>query len=127
MGIFDRLFKKQINKKARTLSHNTIRKFTKTLEQKIKAYSGNYNSAYRSNRSGDGGGSKWPYGLSADGRTRVIDHHRLRMNARDAFHDSIDMRAIVERFADNVIDTGLILDPSPMHEILGITPEEAEA
>lgn len=123
MGIFDKLFKKQIDKKARTLSHNNIQKYITKLEQNIKAY----NSSYRSNRSGGGGGSKWPYGLSADGRTRVIDHHRLRMNARDAFHDSIDMRAIVERFADNVIDTGLILDPSPMHEILSITPEEAEA
>ena len=85
MSLFDLLFKKQIEKKAHKLSHNNIRK----IKQQIKAYTQGYTRSHY--RGGDSGGSKWPYGMSGDGRTRFIDHHRLRMNARDSFHDSIDL------------------------------------
>lgn len=84
---------------------------------------GRYNYSFISSGSG---GAKWHGGLSATGRTRFLDHYELRQNARDAFHDSIDARALIERFADSIVDTGLILDSSPIPELLGIDPEEAE-
>jgi lambda family phage portal protein len=74
----------------------------------------------------DSGGAKSPYGLSADGRTRIIDHYRTRQNVRDQVHESLDARAVLERFNDSVVDTGLVNDPTPNAEILGITPEQAE-
>jgi len=72
------------------------------------------------------GGSKWPNGLSASGGSRVIDHYTTRQNARDAMQDSPQARAIVERFADTVVDTGMRLECNPEFEILGIKPESAE-
>lgn len=121
MGIIDFLFKKKIEKITSQKTNNII----KQLIKNVKSIA-NTNSGYYNNRSYGGGGSKWPYGLSDSGRSRVIDHFSLRQNARDAFHDSIDFRAIVERFADGVIDTGLILDATPQHKILNLTPEQAE-
>lgn len=73
------------------------------------------------------GGAQWPYGLSNEGRSRTINHTRMRRNARDAYHDSPQARAIIDRFADTVADVGLILECSPRASILGITPEQAKA
>jgi len=73
----------------------------------------------------DRGGSKWPAGLSASGRTTYVSHTEARRNARAAMNDSMQARAIVERFADTVADTGLRLELTPCCEILGITPERA--
>jgi lambda family phage portal protein len=75
---------------------------------------------------GVSGGSKWPSGLSASGAVRVLDHSRLRRNAREAFHDTPEARALVERYADTVGDVGLRIECAPKNTILGITLEEAE-
>lgn len=72
------------------------------------------------------GGSKWPSGLSASGSPSAIHHHTSRQNARVAMQESMQARAIVERFADNIADTGLRLEIMPKTEILGITREEGE-
>jgi lambda family phage portal protein len=72
------------------------------------------------------GGAKYPFGLSASGSGRYLDHKTLRLNARDAYHDSPQAKAIIERFSDTVVDTGLVLEASPKHNLLGITPEAAE-
>lgn len=113
MGIFD--FVKNIFKKP-----------TPTT-RKISVYNQGYNSYGQTSFGLDSGGAKWAFGLSADGRSRVLDHYRMRQNARDAYHDSLDARSIVESFADNVVDTGLVLDAMPSYDVLGITPEQAEA
>jgi lambda family phage portal protein len=88
-------------------------------------------SAYNSNAGyytgSRSGGSKWPYGLSSIyGGGVFIDHYKMRQNARDAFQDSLDARAIIERMADVVVDKGLMLEPTPNPAVLGITQEQAE-
>lgn len=71
-------------------------------------------------------GSKYILGISNSGISPLLDNYRLRQNAREAYHDSTAARGVVDRYADTVVDVGLRLDCSPMADILGITPEEAE-
>lgn len=73
-----------------------------------------------------GGGGKWPAGLSSSGTSIHIDHQRARQNARVAMQDSPLARAMVERMADTVVDTGLLLELTPDFTVLGINREEAE-
>lgn len=74
----------------------------------------------------NGGGAKWFMGLSHSGSAPMLDHSTLRKNARSAYHDSIQAKALVDRFADSVIDCGLKLEAVPDSNVLGITPEAAE-
>lgn len=87
---------------------------------------GYYSSYPTSSRFSTSGGAKWPYGLSASGRIRLLDHFTLRQNARDAFHDTPQASAIVDRYADNVAHVGLKLECTPKITVLGITLEQAE-
>ena len=73
-----------------------------------------------------GNGAKWLGGLSHSGQAIVQDHYTLRANARKAYHDTPQVHAIVDRFADVVVDTGIKIDPTPNAALLGITPEAAE-
>lgn len=83
-------------------------------------------SPFGSYSTGRGGGSKWPHGLSSSGSSPCFDHTLLRQNARSAYHDTPAAKALVDRFADTVIDCGLRLEAAPKFELLGITPEQAE-
>lgn len=71
-------------------------------------------------------GQKWPSGLSASGASPNIDNYTMRHNARNAFHDSLQARAIVERLTDTIVDVGIKLDSKPIASILGISDEQAE-
>lgn len=71
-------------------------------------------------------GQKYPGGLPNHGFSNLIANKRVRQNARNAFHDSPEGKAIVNRFADTVVDTGLVLECTPEAEILGISRDEAE-
>lgn len=71
-------------------------------------------------------GGKFEHGITATGSGNIFDHPVLLQNARTAYSESIHARAVVKRYADTVIDTGLHLLPTPKAEILGITPEKAE-
>lgn len=82
---------------------------------------------YRTSGSSINHGAKWPAGLSNSGRTRTLSHHMLRRNARDAYHDSMQARGVVDRMADTVADTGLRLEACPDATLLGLSEEEAEA
>ena len=73
-----------------------------------------------------GDGSKWENGLSHSGSSIYQDHYTLRQNARKAYHDTPQARAIVDRYADVVVDTGIKIQPTPDAALLGITPEVAE-
>jgi capsid protein len=100
---------------------------TRVMEEvhKIKAqlgYSGHGNYSYYSGKSS---GAKWDNGLSGYYNGIVLNHWSLRQQARKAFHESAQARAIVNRFADTVADKGLTLEPTPNAEILGITIEQA--
>jgi len=71
-------------------------------------------------------GSKWRYGLARTGWSPTLNHWYLRANARNAYHESLPARAVVQRFADTVVNVGLRLEAEPAASILGIAPEAAE-
>ena len=73
-----------------------------------------------------GSGAKYAGGMSASKTVVIHDHFSLRQGARDAMYDSTVARGIVTRFADTVVDTGLVLKPTPIYQLLGLTPEQAE-
>jgi lambda family phage portal protein len=81
---------------------------------------------YFGNRSAAGSdGSKWQWGLSTSGSTPILDHRLLRANARSAYHDTPQARAIIHRMADIVAYRGLRLEATPAVEVLGLTEEQA--
>lgn len=85
---------------------------------------GSYYPGYGDSRSG---GALHPWGVANRGRSRILNHHRMLMNGRDAYHESVQARAIVGRKADNVAGTGLRVEPTPVASILGIADEAALA
>ena len=93
-------------------------------EMEIKAYydflTGYYNPGVNSD------GSNWLYGMSNTGYSPILDHKLLRQNARSAYHDSVQAKAIVDRYADTVVDQGLRLEATPKSDILGISLDQAE-
>lgn len=95
-------------------------------QEKIETFNEAYIN-YR-NRTGDpsAGGAKYIGGISGDGSTLNIDHLRTRQNARVAYHQVPQAKAIVDRYADTVVDIGLKLESTPMYRQLGITQEQAE-
>lgn len=80
---------------------------------------------YPSADGGRSGGAGWPYGVANRGRGRTLNHYRMLMNGRDAYHDSVQARAIVSRKADSVAAIGLRVEPTPVASVLGITDEAA--
>lgn len=72
------------------------------------------------------GGAKWVGGLSNTGQAICIDHYTARMNARTAYHESSQARAVVNRLADTVAGQGMMLEPAPKVDILGLTLEQGE-
>ena len=84
-----------------------------------------YNSRRYSGSSGSGG-AKYAYGISGDGEGYVVDHYRTRQNARTISHESVHAQALINRFADSVVDVGLKLEPTPDAKILGIDKEKLQ-
>ncbi len=73
------------------------------------------------------GGSTYPYtgekfhgGLPWSGVSATIDHRSTQINAREQMHSTTIARAVVERFAETVVDDGLRLEPTPALAILGL-------
>lgn len=73
-----------------------------------------------------GNGSKYESGMSSSRLVVLHNHQALRQSARDMMYDSPECRALVISAVDNIVDTGMRLKPTPIPEILGITPEAAE-
>lgn len=73
-----------------------------------------------------GDGSKFKYGLSSTGSTPIMDHTLLRLNSRSSYHDSMQVRSIVDRMADLIVGDGLRIESTPDAGALGMTEEEAE-
>jgi lambda family phage portal protein len=126
-------FKKIISKIFKASGHDVISDAvyhdeltsSKDLGPGISGSSLEYYGTYASTSGGDG--SKWPHGLSSSGSTPFLNHVALRYNARSAYHDSIQARALIERYADLVSGVGLKLEASPNAGMLGLSDEEAEA
>lgn len=89
-------------------------------QAQASAIPGPFQSWSRSN------GGKWPGGMDTSFGGLIFNNWQVRQQARDIYEDSVQARAMVERFADTVVDSGLMLDPEPQAEALGITPEAAE-
>lgn len=137
MSIFDwainKTFGKKITSKAQAIAEPAIAEAKQEAMaqvdqglQQIKTqlgygYYGGTVNAY-SNQSG---GAKWPHGMSG-GSGLILNHFALRHNARRAYHDTPQTKALIDRYADTVADIGLMLEPTPKFNILGITPENAE-
>lgn len=77
--------------------------------------------------SGVGAGAKWLGGIPNTGQGLTIKPQEMRINARSAYHDSTQARAVVDRYADIVVDVGLKLAPTPSVKLLGLTDEQGEA
>lgn len=75
---------------------------------------------------GRGSGSKYTNGLAYSGRSFAINHHEMRLNARNAYHDTLQARTLIDRSADIVVDSGLKVAPTPEAELLGISLDAAE-
>lgn len=69
------------------------------------------------------GGAGWPYGVANRGRSRTLNHHKMLMNGRDAYHDSVQARGMVTRKADLGAGVGLRVEPTPVASVLGQSPE----
>lgn len=120
-------FKNFINKKIDSRAREIGEQLSGKSIQKIKAQVGySTGSSTRDYSGGRSGGAKYPHGLSASGSPRILNHRTLRRNARDAYHDTPQAKALVERFADTVADIGLMLEAVPKADILGIDVETAE-
>lgn len=72
-------------------------------------------------------GAKFRGGLPSTGYSPIIDHQATRVNVREQVHTTPVARAMVERFAETVVDAGLRLEPTPSFSVLGISQEEAGA
>lgn len=108
---------RQIEQRARILTSEAVTSF----KDKIGAtWNGWFGSGYMS------GGEKSPSGIAGTGTSLHLNHAIIRQNARTAVHDTVQARAIVERFTDSVVDVGLKLECIPVAEILGIDQDRAE-
>lgn len=114
-----KFFSKEINDDI----YNIASQLNLESTQKIKAMVGITNQTGISNHLSNG--SKFPNGLSPYTQIFTYNHFALRSNARRAFAENVQARAIIERKADSIADSGLILDSIPKAEILGIDEEEA--
>ena len=71
-------------------------------------------------------GAKWAGGMANPYGGLSLNHYALRQQSRDIYHDVPQAHALVDRFADTTVDSGLTLEPEPDYEVLGITQEAAE-
>jgi capsid protein len=71
-------------------------------------------------------GQKYSGGLPQPTPTLILDSAGIRQQVRTLSHNSLQLRALIERDVDTVIAQGLNLSPEPKHKILGLSPEAAK-
>ena len=120
--IVNKLFGSRINAQAQQIAEQQTDDALDKLE--ASAYYAGW-SAYGSYGT-TSDGSKWDYGISSSGYIQNFNHYLLRRNARKAYYDTPQAKALVDRYADTVADVGLVLEATPKAAILGITEEAAE-
>jgi len=105
-----------------------VETFAPKTNKSFEASSSSYPLSNYNNYSygGHSGGAKYPHGLTGDGKGHIIDHYRTRQNARSAYATITQAKALVDRFADTIVEIGLFLESVPKWEILGISAEAAE-
>ena len=117
-------FRKYIEKKIDARAHEIGEQLAGKATQQIKNQLGYTNGL--GYYGGMSGGEKYPFGLSSSGSPVVLNHRLLRRNARSAYHDTPQAKALVDRWADTVADIGLMLEAAPKADLLGIDVEQAE-
>lgn len=65
-------------------------------------------------------------GLAEYAPETIIDHYASRMQARKTDKESVECRGMLKRNNSYVVGKGLVCDPEPDHETIGITAEQAE-
>ena len=125
MSFTDRVIRRFFSGRVKAEIANQAEQMAGRAVQKIKAQAGMGGTVIHGPANDRSNGAKYPFGLSGTGSFH-LDHFGLRQNARQAFHDTPQARAIIERYADTVADIGLTLEAAPKASILGITPEGAE-
>jgi lambda family phage portal protein len=73
------------------------------------------------------GGGRTKYGNLNYREAGYTDYAQQRENARGVYHDSLIARGIVGRLVDNVINTGLTLESSPLWSLIPGAPADDEA
>jgi lambda family phage portal protein len=71
-------------------------------------------------------GQKFPGGLSSQNPALLIDSDAIRNQVRTLSQTSIHAASMINRDVDTTVDSGLMLSPECQHEVLGISPDEAE-
>jgi lambda family phage portal protein len=71
-------------------------------------------------------GQKFQGGLPYPTPTLILDSAGIRQQVRTLSHNSLQLRALIERDVDTIIAQGLNLAPEPKHKMLGLTPEAAK-
>ena len=130
MGILSRIKNRLPKSRSQKISEQVSKLSDNIAGAAVESYKQKYNVHALSSFAGFGGrsnGGKWPGGMSSHVNSLNINHFTSRMNAREIMHDVPQARAIVERFADSVVDIGIKVEPNPDSDILGINPEIAEA
>ena len=74
---------------------------------------------------GQSAGAQWDHGLSVSGDSPIIDHWSSRQNIRALCSESMQGRALITRFVETCVNTGIILQSAPQASIIGITPDAA--
>lgn len=114
---FKKTIEKKIQSDSKAISDFNVQKSVQKIKNQL-GYSYNYGSS--------SAGGKWPYSISGSGAGKVIDHRQLRTNARVAYQESTQAKALVDRSSDTIADVGLMLECTPKFNILGISQEDAE-
>ena len=71
-------------------------------------------------------GQKFAGGMPFPSPTLVLDSASIRQQVRTLSHQSLQLRALIERDVDTVVAQGLNLSPEPKHRLLGLDPEAAK-
>ena len=112
-----RLFPQQAQKLAVDAANWGADQAAKKIKAAIPGFYGAWNRS---------AGAKYPGGNSAPLGGITWNHWQARQQARDIVHDSPIAGALVYRWADSVVGSGLTVIPEPQFDILGITPEAAD-
>lgn len=113
MSLFSWIFRKKITKLQSEAALVAGNKVMRDISRQHRAFAST-------------GGEKFPSGIMSSGSGISINHSIVLQNARRATFDSVQAKALVDRFAESVADIGLKREFLPEYEILGITPEQAE-
>ena len=121
----ERFFPKQIEAARRETARALTDDFKRQAADFVRTVKASAPGVYSPGWNRSGGG-KFSGGMSTSQPGSVFNHWQLRQQARVVYEESTQARAMVDRFVDTVVDSGLTVEPEPDADVLGITPEAAQ-